>query len=109
MRSYVNVTNQPIFASGSSCDQQTTYYNTTLSTEKVGVRGNISIASPYLPSESSFTGVYGLRTTIGFVEDGYKDCQSLKGYSYSEIHHSLEGETVEEGHLEPQRPLGKKR
>jgi hypothetical protein len=50
----------------------------------VGVKGNISIAAPYLPSDSSFTNVYGLRTAIGFVEDGFKDCASLKGYSYFE-------------------------
>lgn len=86
---YVNVTNQPMFGSGSSCNLQTAYHNTTLSAEKVGVKGSISIAAPYLPTDSIFTGVYGMRTTIGFIEDGYKDCASLKGYSYSEDQASL--------------------
>ena len=82
--SYVNVTNQPVFGNGVTCDQQIALYNTTISTGKnapVAVQGNISVIAPYLPSHSNFTGVYGIKVDIAFIENNLVSCSSLKGYS----------------------------
>lgn len=80
--SYVNVTNQPIFADGVKCDQQITFFNTTLSVGKnapVGLIGDITISSPYLPSDSTFTNVFGLKVDVAFIENNFLDCPSLRG------------------------------
>lgn len=80
--SYVNVTNQPIFADGVKCDQQITFFNTTLSTganAPVGIIGDISISAPYLPSDSTFRNVFGLKLDVAFIENNLLECPSLKG------------------------------
>lgn len=80
--SYVNVTNQPIFADGLHCDQQISLYNTTLSTganAPVGLIGDIAISAPYLPSDSIFRNVFGLKVDVAFIENNLLDCESLKG------------------------------
>ncbi|KFX90932.1 hypothetical protein V490_06193 [Pseudogymnoascus sp. VKM F-3557] len=79
---YINVTNQPIFADAVKCDQQITMFNTTLSTGEnapVGLIGDISISAPYLPSDSTFTNVFGLKVDIAFIENNLLECESLKG------------------------------
>ena len=80
----MNVTNQPVFSDDLTCDQQITLYNTTLSEGKnapVGVQGNISVVAPYLPSDSTFTNIYGVKVDIAFIENNLVSCSSLKGYS----------------------------
>ena len=80
--SYVNVTNQPIFADGLHCDQQITLHNSTLSLGKnapVGLIGDIVISAPYLPSDSTFKNVFGLKVDVAFIENNFLDCPSLKG------------------------------
>ncbi|OBT89193.1 hypothetical protein VE02_01667 [Pseudogymnoascus sp. 03VT05] len=79
---YVNVTNQPIFADAVKCDRQITFFNTTLSTganAPVGIIGDISISAPYLPSDSTFRNVFGLKLDVAFIENNLLDCPSLKG------------------------------
>ncbi|KFY63313.1 hypothetical protein V496_04027 [Pseudogymnoascus sp. VKM F-4515 (FW-2607)] len=79
---YVNVTNQPIFADGVKCDQQITLFNTTLSKgayAPVGLKGDISISAPYLPSDSTFKNVFGLKVDVAFIENNFLECQSLQG------------------------------
>jgi len=83
LSSYANISNQPIFGNGSTCDQQTTLFNTTLSTGKnapVGVHGSVSIAKPYLdPSRDTFFDhVFGVKVDIAFIENNYLDCDTLK-------------------------------
>lgn len=78
----MNVTNQPIFSNGIKCDQQITFFNTTLSTGEnaaVGLIGDITISSPYLPSYSIFRGIYGVKVDIAFIENNLLDCSTLKG------------------------------
>ena len=81
--SYVNVTNQPVFSNpADNCDQQITLYNSSISTGKndgVGVKGDIFVAAPYLPADSFFPDVYGLKVDIAFVENNMLKCSSLKG------------------------------
>ncbi|TVY78317.1 hypothetical protein LSUE1_G003884 [Lachnellula suecica] len=81
---YKNVTNQPTFTNGLSCDNQLDIFNTLLSTGKnapVGVKGDIMIKAPYLPSDSTFRGVHGIKVDVAFVENNAIPCEQLKGYS----------------------------
>lgn len=84
LSSYKNVTNQPIFSDGVTCDKQINLFNTSLSTGKnapVGIRGKIKIMLPYFPVEdSAFDEVYGIKLDITFVENPGLLCPSLKGY-----------------------------
>ena len=75
------MTNQPVFTSGYGCSNQVALYNTTLSDVKTGVLGNLSIAAPFLPEDTTFTNVHGLRTDIAFIENNLVPCASMKGYS----------------------------
>ena len=80
--SYVNVTNQPVFADGVKCIRQINLFNTTLSTganAPVGLIGDIKISAPYLPRDSTFNNVFGLKVDIAFIETNALDCPSLKG------------------------------
>jgi len=78
------VTNQPTFADGLSCDNQINLFNTTLSTGEnapVGVRGEIMMKAPYIPTDTTFRAVYGIKVDIAFIENNQLPCSSLKGYS----------------------------
>ncbi|MCJ1394046.1 hypothetical protein MMC18_006924 [Xylographa bjoerkii] len=80
---YKNVTNQPSFSTGVLCDNFVTLYNSSVTEGQyapVVVRGNVSVAAPYLPTAMAFTGVYGLKIDRAFVENNYMACSSLKGY-----------------------------
>ncbi len=59
-------------------------YNTTLSTGRnapVGIQGDITIKAPYLPSDSTFRGVYGIKVDVAFIEFPGILCSELEGYS----------------------------
>ena len=81
--SYVNITNQPLFSDGLSCDLQVNLYNTTLSegsNAPVGIKGDITVKAPYLPQDSVFKGVSGIKVDVAFIEYNMLSCASLKGY-----------------------------
>lgn len=83
LTSYVNVTNQPITNAGLVCDNQINIYNTTLSTgpnAPVGITGSVKIQAPYLPTDSVFKGVFGVKVDVAFVEFAGMACADLKGY-----------------------------
>ncbi|OBT67574.1 hypothetical protein VE03_03833 [Pseudogymnoascus sp. 23342-1-I1] len=79
---YVNITNQPIFADGVKCDQQVTFFNTSLSTganAPVGLIGDISISAPYLIEDRTFRNVFGVKVDVAFLERNFLECESLRG------------------------------
>jgi hypothetical protein len=97
---YKNITNQPIFTKGDTCDNQITLFvylfspkpfltsgsfNTTLTTGNnipVGIRGKVSILPPYFPEPGcDFNNVYGVKVDVAFVENTGVNCSLLKGYS----------------------------
>lgn len=84
MNSYKNITNQPIFTDGLTCDNQINLFNSSLSTGKnapIGIRGKIKIASPYFPVEDcAFDDVFGIKVDVAFVEYPGLICETLKGY-----------------------------
>ncbi|KAF8863394.1 hypothetical protein BDZ45DRAFT_722507 [Acephala macrosclerotiorum] len=82
---FKNVTNQPIFTDGLTCDNQITLFNTSLSTGKndpVGIRGKINIMAPYFPEGDceAFDDVYGIKVDIAFIENTGMNCSDLKGW-----------------------------
>ena len=82
--SYVNVTNQPTFTDGLTCDNQLNLFNTTLSTGKnapVDIVGEIMVEAPYFPTTSTFKNVFGIKVDIAFIENNGVSCSTLKGYS----------------------------
>jgi len=81
--SYVNVTNQPIFSNGSTCDNYINFFNTTLSQGKnapIGVKGTVTLSAPLLPQDSFFENVFGVKVDVAFLEKAGLSCDSLKGY-----------------------------
>lgn len=47
----------------------------------VGVKGDVMIKAPYIPSDTTFRDVYGVKVDIAFIENNQIPCENLKGYS----------------------------
>jgi hypothetical protein len=80
------VTNQPTFSDGILCDNQINLFNTTLSTGKnapVGITGETTIKAPYIPTDTTFTNLHGIKVDIAFIENNGIPCSNLKGYHAS--------------------------
>lgn len=79
---YQNVTNQPIFANGTQCDNQVRLFNSTIN-EPQEVR--VTVFSNLAPMEEDASAgvqdMFGLVIDTPFVEFNGLDCQTLKGYS----------------------------
>lgn len=82
---YKNVTNQPVFGNNTSfCDNQLSFWNTSISTgayEPRGVVGDVLVSPPLVPDGRVFRGVRGVRAERAFLENNYLPCESLKGYA----------------------------
>lgn len=83
---YQNVTNQPIFANGTQCDNMIRLFNSTLNQgvyAPLPVKGSISsnLAPMMDASLTGLTDVFGLLIDTPFIEHNGLDCQSLKGYA----------------------------
>lgn len=80
---YQNITNQPIFGNGTTCDQQIRLFNSTLNQgafAPVPVKGTIVSNLPPVDA-SAGVDVFGILIDTPFIEYNGVDCQSLKGYS----------------------------
>jgi hypothetical protein len=80
---FKNVTNQPIFGNGTTCDKQIRLFNTSLSAspyEPRAVQAKVSTNMPPL-SQDGLGNVFGWQVDTAFIEFNALDCQSLKGYS----------------------------
>ncbi|KAF2802523.1 uncharacterized protein BDZ99DRAFT_551387 [Mytilinidion resinicola] len=78
-----NVTNQPSFANGLTCDEMVRYFNTSVSTGEnapVPVRGRVEAKLQTFKGGKVWKGVYGIRLDTSFVENNYLSCESLRGY-----------------------------
>ncbi|KAL1858938.1 hypothetical protein VTK73DRAFT_7734 [Phialemonium thermophilum] len=101
-----NITNQPIFANASTCDNMIRVFDSDLSAgpehAPAVVRGRVR-ASQVAPwqgmaqadgevvgdgeeeagslGEWEWTGVYGVQVATPFIENGYLECRSLQGYT----------------------------
>lgn len=77
---FKNVTNQPIFANGTTCDWMTRLFNTSVSEAPfapVAVKGTVrSRIGPFL-GRKKFEGIYGIQIATPFIERNYLDCKTL--------------------------------
>lgn len=81
---YQNITNQPIFANGTTCDRQIRLFNSTFDQGEFApmpVVGTIFSNIPPLDASAGVGGLFGMLVDTPFIEYNYLDCQSLKGYS----------------------------
>lgn len=81
---FQNITNQPIFANGSSCDHMIRIFDSSLSMgayEPVFARGRVRANIAPLEREEEWTGVYGVQVATPFIENNYLACQMMQGYS----------------------------
>ncbi|OCL12983.1 hypothetical protein AOQ84DRAFT_385718 [Glonium stellatum] len=81
---FKNITNQPSFANGLTCDNMIRLFNTSLSAPPyphTHVKGNVRAAIPPFSGEKEWSDVFGIRIDTAFIENNYLSCQSLQGYS----------------------------
>lgn len=82
---FKNITNQPTFANGTTCDNMIRLFNTTMSVgdhAPVPVRGRVRArAFPFQGAEQEWAGVYGVQVATPFIENNYLDCRAMRGYS----------------------------
>jgi hypothetical protein len=79
----VNITNQPIFVNGSTCDQMIRLFNTTLGSAPfapVPVKGRVRSNIGPFEAPTDFTDVYGFQIATAFVENNYQPCENFRGY-----------------------------
>lgn len=83
MSFFKNITNQPIFADGKTCDNMIRLFNTSVSVAPnriESVQGTVRVKMFPLESEEEWMGVYGLRMDTAFIENNYLPCESFRGY-----------------------------
>ncbi|KAB5575431.1 hypothetical protein GE09DRAFT_955372 [Coniochaeta sp. 2T2.1] len=85
-----NITNQPTFANGSTCDQMIRLFGTSMSRgayEPVLVKGRVRVKglAPLDGEKEVWDGVYGVQVATPFVENNYLDCSGLRGYDGAEL------------------------
>jgi hypothetical protein len=81
---FKNVTNQPIFANGKTCDNMIRLFNTSLTTVPnriENVKGTVRARIPPFDGEHEWNDVYGLRFDSAFIENNYLPCEDFRGYS----------------------------
>jgi hypothetical protein len=80
---FKNITNQPSFANGTSCDLQIRLFNTTITQgafEPVPVKGRVDSNLGPFPGHSSYTDVFGYQLSTAFIENNYLPCEMFKGH-----------------------------
>ncbi|KAK4173811.1 hypothetical protein QBC36DRAFT_193773 [Triangularia setosa] len=85
MELFKNITNQPTFANGTSCDNMIRLFNTTMSTGEYApraVRGSVKAKTNALfkGAEKEWTEIYGVQVATPFIENNYLDCKTMRGY-----------------------------
>lgn len=81
---YKNITNQPTFANGSTCDNMIRLFNTSLSTgayEPVRVEGYVRANLGPWQGEVEWDGVHGIQVATPFIENNYLECRTMQGYA----------------------------
>jgi hypothetical protein len=85
---YKNVTNQPTFADGKTCDNMIRLFNTSLSTGAnaiEAVQGDVTARMWPLEGEQAWAGVEGIRFSSAFIENNYLPCEMFRGYGGSAL------------------------
>lgn len=80
---FKNVTNQPIFADGKTCDNMIRLFNTSVTTSIETVSGTVRARIPPFTEEKVWEDVQGIRLDSAFIENNYLPCESFRGYGAS--------------------------
>jgi hypothetical protein len=78
-----NVTNQPTFADGKTCDNMIRLFNTSVTTQIETVRGSVRALMAPFGEEKVWEDVEGIRLDSSFVENNYLPCEGFRGYGES--------------------------
>ncbi|KAF3042641.1 hypothetical protein E8E12_004271 [Didymella heteroderae] len=80
---FANVTNQPIFADGKTCDNMIRLFNTSVTTSIETVVGTVKAQIPPFSGQQVWEGVEGIKLDSAFIENNYLPCESFRGYGAS--------------------------
>ncbi|KZM27443.1 uncharacterized protein EKO05_0010688 [Ascochyta rabiei] len=80
---FKNVTNQPTFADGKTCDNMIRLFNTSVTTGIESVRGRVRAKIAPFGEERVWEGVEGVRLDSAFIENNYLPCEGFRGYGGS--------------------------
>lgn len=80
---YKNVTNQPLFADGKTCDNMIRLFNTSVTTNIETVKGSVRAKIPPFDKEEIWEGAEGIRLDSAFIENNYLPCENFRGYGSS--------------------------
>lgn len=81
---FKNITNQPTFANGSTCDNMIRLFDSSMSSgayEPVFVKGRVSANIAPLEGAAEWSDVYGVQIATPFIENNYLDCRAMQGYA----------------------------
>lgn len=80
---FKNVTNQPIFVDGKTCDNMIRLFNTSVTTSIESVKGSVKARIPPFKEENVWEGIEGIRLDSAFIENNYLPCENFRGYGTS--------------------------
>jgi hypothetical protein len=84
LEAFMNITNQPTFANGTTCDNMIRLFNTSMTRgpayAPVPVIGTVRANGIFPSLDSVWHGVRGVHVATPFIENNYLDCQTMKGY-----------------------------
>lgn len=81
---FKNITNQPTFANGSTCDNMVRLFDSSMSRgvyEPVFVKGRVGANIAPLEEAVEWSDVYGVQIATPFIENNYLDCWTMQGYT----------------------------
>lgn len=83
---YKNITNQPMFANGKTCDNMIRLFDTNVTTAPNGIesiKGSVKAKIFPFQYEQEWKNVHGLRLDTSFIENNYLPCENFRGYGTS--------------------------
>lgn len=80
LRFFKNVTSQPTFANGKTCDNMIRLFNTSVTASIETIRGSVRATIPPFMEEKVWENVEGIRLDSAFIENNYLPCEGFKGY-----------------------------
>lgn len=80
---FANITNQPTFADGSTCDNMIRLFNTSVTTAPNRIEhvvGTVKAKIHPFKREHVWNDVFGVRMDTAFIENNYLPCEGFRGY-----------------------------
>ncbi|KAF1912191.1 hypothetical protein BDU57DRAFT_459730 [Ampelomyces quisqualis] len=80
---FKNVTNQPTFADGRSCDNMIRLFDTGVTVAIDSVKGSVQARIPPFEKQVQWDEAYGVRLDSAFIENNYMPCEAFRRYASS--------------------------